>query len=423
MIQGPRQSDNKLGLHSICGIERITSAGTATYKIIVLIAIYASFGRLFICCNKRPILKHRASKMKLDMKKSYLIFYPLVLFFAYSAIAEVKYGGFLDTYYAYDFNNPSDHERQYTTQPVRHNEFNVNLAYAEAVIQKEKTRGRLALQFGQSVIKNTTQEPTRGTTSGPEDAKVFQEAYIGKKIGEKTWVDMGIFLGNIGAESWISKDNWTYSRALNLDYVPYYSSGVRFEHHLNQTETLQLHILNGWQNMSENNSSKALGILYKNEINEKLTFTYNNFFGEERIVSNKDRHRGYHNFILRYLYSEKWQFLGAFDFGHQGQQNNTGMDGWMATTFTARRVLNPEQAIAMRTEYYNDPHQSNVVTGTPNGFEVIGQSVNFDQKLDESTLWRTELRGFYSKDKIYPAGPHYKNRLDGFIVTSLSTWF
>ncbi len=57
-----------------------------------------------------------------------------------------------------------------------------------------------------------------------------------------------------------------------------------------------------------------------------------------------------------------------------------------------------------RLEYYSDPHQANIVTKTSNGFQVTGLSINFDQKLDEAVLWRTELRGFSSKDKIYPQG-------------------
>ena len=61
---------------------------------------------------------------------------------------DVTLDGFIDTYYAYDFNTPKLHERAYTTQPVRHNEFNVNLAYFGATIKREKTRGRLALQYG-----------------------------------------------------------------------------------------------------------------------------------------------------------------------------------------------------------------------------------------------------------------------------------
>ncbi len=337
--------------------------------------------------------------------------------------SEVTYGGYLDTYYAYDFNSPKDHERQYTTQPVRHNEFNVNLAYFEANIRQKKTRGRLALQYGQSVTKNTVFEPHQGTTSGPQDAKIFQEAYIGTKLGEKTWLDAGIFLGNIGAESWISKDNWTYTRSLNLDYVPYYSSGIRIEHQIDQKQSLQFQIFNGWQNMSENDQSKAFGVQYKNMLSEKMTFTYNNFFGDEKIAGTQPRFRGYHNFILKWLVSEKWQYLYAFDWGHQAQQQNTGLDSWLATTLTMRRVLKTDQAVALRVEYYNDRHQLNVITHTPNGFQILGASMNIDQNLDETTLWRTELRGFSSVDKIYPRGSHFQNKLDGFIVSSLSKWF
>lgn len=344
-------------------------------------------------------------------------------------ILPVKIGGFVDTYYAYDFNNPGNHEREFTTQPVRHNEFNVNLAYLDAVIKQEKTRGRFALQYGNSVIKNTTGEPKEGNTSGPQDAKIFQEAYIGKKIGEKTWIDAGIFLGNIGAESWISKDNWTYSRSLNLDYVPYYSSGLRLEHELNNNENIQVHLINGWQNMSENNNAKALGFQYKNAINEKMVFTYNNFLGDEEVVPNPEtgkfnsRFRGYHNFILLWKHDDKWQYLTAFDFGHQSQQNNGGVDGWFASTFTVHHVFNQAQSMATRIEYYADPHQANVSTNTPKGFQVVGASINFDQKLDDNFLWRTELRGFNSVDKIYPRGTHFKSRNDGYLVTSFSTWF
>lgn len=353
----------------------------------------------------------------------FLLFISIFMLNANAQELPVKFGGFLDTYYAYDFNDPKNHEREFTTQPVRHNEFNVNLAYIEAVIKQEKTRGRLAFQFGQSVSKNTVGEPREGSTSGPDDAKIFQEAYIGKKLGPNTWIDFGIFLGNIGAESWISKDNWTYTRALNLDYVPYYSSGIRFEHHLSERQSVQLQLINGWQNMSENNQGKAIGMQYKNLINDKVTFTYNNFFGDEEVVSVRPRFRAYHNFIFQWLKDERWQYLASFDVGHQSQQQSNGVDGWMATTLTIRRILDQERSLAYRMEYYSDPHESNILTGTPNGFQVAGASLNFDQKLDATVLWRTELRGFYSKDEIYPQGSSGKNKLDGFLVTSFSAWF
>lgn len=341
----------------------------------------------------------------------------------------VKFGGFIDTYYAYDSNNPSNHEREFTTQPARHNEFNVNLAYIEAIVKQEKTRGRLALQFGNSAYKNTTYEQAEGRTAGQRSMKEFQEAYVGTKLNDKTWIDAGIFLGNIGAESWISKDNWTYTRSLNLDYVPYYSSGVRLEHHLDDKQSVQFQILNGWQNVSENNHGKAIGMQYKNQITNALTFTYNNFAGDEEVVRNlktekfNPRFRAYHNFIFQYHYSDNWQFLGAFDVGHQSQQNNKGVDGWFNCTFTARRVLNEKQAFALRGEYYNDRHQANINTGSPNGFQVFGASANYDLKLEENALWRVELRGFKSEDSIYPAGTGHTNKYNGVFTTSLSLWF
>ena len=336
---------------------------------------------------------------------------------------DVSFGGFLDTYYAYDFNQPKDHERQFTTQPVRHNEFNINLAYVEAILKKEKSRGRLALQYGNSVTKNYSSEPTQGATSGPNDSKIFQEAYVGTKIGERTWIDMGIFLGNIGAESWISKDNWIYTRALSLDYVPYYSSGARLEHFIDNNQSFQLQLLNGWQTISENNQGKAIGMQYKNAVTPTFTFTYNNFFGDEEVVSQSSRFRAYHNFIFQWLQSDAWQYIYTFDIGHQSQQENDGVDAWFTTAFTVRHPLDQKRTIAMRAEYYADPHQANVVTSTPNGFRVTSLATGYDQKLDENTMWRTELRGFYSHDRIYPQGSAGKNRLEGFLVTSLSMWF
>lgn len=312
------------------------------------------------------------------------------------AISATTWEGFLDTYYAYDFNAPASKKRAYTTQPVRHNEPNINLAFGGVKVEQDKYRGRFALQGGNSVEANTIFETN--------SLRYIQEAYAGMKAGD-TWIDAGVYLGNIGAESWISRDNWTYSRALNLDYVPYYSAGVRISH-----KNFQLHLMNGWQNIREDNKAKAIGMQYV-----QGHFTYNNFFGDEEVVSNRPRFRGYHNFI--------WKndvLIGAVDVGHQTQQENSGTDIWWAASFTARKVLSETKAMAARIEHYSDPHQANVLTGTRGGFVTSSMSVNFDQALSKKVLWRNELRGFSSRDRIFPEGSQKKNRLDGFFVSSLA---
>lgn len=326
----------------------------------------------------------------------------------------ITLGGFLDSYYAYDFNQP-DLKRAYTTQPIRHDQPSINLAHLEMKIQTQRLRSRLALQAGDSVERNASME------KGPE--KYIQEAYLGVKLGEKTWVDAGIFLAHLGAESWISKDNWTYTRSLNRDYVPYYSAGIRVEHQTTVKQSAQLLFLNGWQKISDDNQAKAVAMQYKNSISSSLAFTYNNFFGDEEVTGGPSRFRSYHNIILQWLSSEQWQFLYSFDVGEQAQLTNNGIDPWYATSLIALRILNSEQSISLRAEYYNDRHQNNVVTDTPDGFQVVAASFNFDQKIKKYALWRTELRGFYSKDEIYPSNNKNQKHLDAFLVTSLSVWF
>ena len=325
----------------------------------------------------------------------------LLLFFLIPmAYAEIDLGAFLDTYYAYDFNSPKNNRRPYTTQPSRHNEPSVNLAYIDATLQEEKFRGRLAFQHGTSVTRNYTEGANEGMQS-------IQEAYLGMKLGSSTWIDGGVFFGHIGMESWISKNNLTYTRSLILDYVPYYSSGVRLEHKLNETESFQVQVIQGWQNIHETNSAKSVGLQYK-----RGDFTYNGFFGDEEVVSEYSRFRSYHNFIYGYDLTD-WQILGSLDIGQQ-----VG-DLWYGTSVIARQKLNALQALAYRLEYYLDRHQANVLTHTKNGFEVVSASMNFDQKIKNNILWRNELRGFHSHDAIFPR----RKYLNGFFVTSIAVWF
>ncbi len=64
----------------------------------------------------------------------------------------------------------------------------------------------------------------------------------------------------MGMESWISRDNPTYTRSLVAEYSPYYQSGVKFTWAPSSRITAQLDVVNGWQNISENNSGKGAGL-------------------------------------------------------------------------------------------------------------------------------------------------------------------
>lgn len=312
-------------------------------------------------------------------------------------IPKVEVGAFLDTFYAFDFSNPPNRERSFTTNPTRHNEFNVNLAFVEAKINSEQMRGRLALQAGTSVFSNYSTElrdSTKGGGSQLADVLMhLQEAYAGYRITPNLWVDAGIYFSHIGAEGFISRDNWTYTRSLIADFSPYYQTGARLSWEPNSTWAFQLHVLNGWQNILETNGDKALGTQIVYRPTGKWTFTHNSFVGREADV------RVFQDFIAKYQMSPEWETSVSIDLGLQ--KKGAGLAKWWGISVLNRFRLTQEISLGARVEYYEDPESVIVLTGTPNGFQVWGASMNLDTQLTSQLFWRNELRFLHSKDSVF----------------------
>ena len=69
-------------------------------------------------------------------------------------------GGFVDAYYAYDFNKPTDNKRPFFLyNHTRHNEFNVNLAYIKGSYTVERARATIAIAAGTYMNANYSAEP------------------------------------------------------------------------------------------------------------------------------------------------------------------------------------------------------------------------------------------------------------------------
>lgn len=325
---------------------------------------------------------------------------------------KVTFGGFVDGYYAWDFGRPASFDRSFaggtvfTTQPARHNEFNVNLAYVEAKLDGPRVRGRLALQAGTSVQSNYSGEPGNGQLSGASLARNIQEAFAGAKLGTNVWVDGGTFYSHIGMETWASRDNPTYTRSLVAEYSPYYQSGAKLTWAASPKLTAQLDVVNGWQNISENNSGKGVGIRLDLTPTSTTTLSYYNLFSDEA----GNRLRTF-NGVGGKVVSGRMTLLGEFDLG---TQSNSATDGgsasWYGFTAIGRAQVTSAVGLSVRVERYDDEDQVIIATGrqddgTPNGaFRANGGSVGLDVIPQPRLLWRTELRGFSNKSVVFPDG-------------------
>ena len=241
--------------------------------------------------------------------------------------------GFIDVYYAYDFGRPAQHDRPFTTQAVRHNEFNLNLAHVALSIDRASVRARLAVQAGTSVQANYAAEPRTGAISGSELVRHIQEATIGVRAASALWIDAGIYLSYIGWEGWISATNPTYTRSLVAEFSPYYLSGARATWTAGKRVTIQAHLMNGWQNVAENNDGKAGGLRIDVAPSDRLTLVYANFLGREQPATGTPETRFFQQLMAKgSAGATTWQ--AQLDVGHSGTRH---WYGWAATASGERR--------------------------------------------------------------------------------------
>lgn len=332
------------------------------------------------------------------------------------------FGAFIDTYYAWDTDQPHDFDRAYTTQPARHAEFNVNLAYIDTKWSGPRFRGRLALQWGTSVQANYAGEPKLGGVSGADVSQFIQEATVGYQIAPSVWIDGGIFFSHLGYEGWVSRDNLSYSRSLVADFSPFYEAGVKVTWTANSKLTATFAVINGWQDISNYNTPPAGGIRLDYTPTKKLTLTYDDFIGNAAPDSVAARLRIYHDFIAQYNPSDKWQFAAVYSLGTQGRSTpSDGTATWWGMTSFAKYHVTPALSFVARFEHYTDPSQVIVVTGIPASFDATGGSLGMDVNLKAPLLWRTEIRGLHSTNAVWPL--HEANtfgRNDMLIVTSMA---
>ncbi len=312
----------------------------------------------------------------------------------------VTVSGFVDVYYAYDGNRPPSLDRLLTTTAARHNEFNVNLAFVDAVLAGPRTRGRIALQFGTAVQANYAGEPHVGAISGPQVSQFVQEATAGYEVVPSLWIDAGVMLAPFGGESWISRDNPTYTRSLAADLSPYYESGVRATWQATPRLGLQAHLTNGWQNISETNSGKAVAVRVDYAVSPAFAVAYDVFLGNEQPDSAAAEARIYHEVIVHFPVSSRIQVMAM---GVRGVQQRAMSEPatWAGGVVTATYALSARMAGTVRVESYRDAAQV-IATGTAGPLDARGGSVTLDFRPSGRLLVRGEVRALHNRTPLFP---------------------
>jgi hypothetical protein len=337
------------------------------------------------------------------IKITTLIFYLTIFNFAYAQTDSTKlpltFSGYLETYFLYDSGNPSNHIRpNFVYSHNRNNEVNINLGFVKANYQTANLRANLALAVGTFMNANYSSEQST--------LKNIYEANAGIKISKKKnlWLDAGVFPSHIGFESAIGKDCWTLSRSILADNSPYFESGAKISFTTDNGKWIISGLyLNGWQRIQrvEGNNTLSFGhqIVYKPHSN--LTLNSSSFVGNDKPDS-LIQMRYFHNFYAIYQATAKIGFTAGFDMGaEQITKGSKQYNIWYSPVVIIRYATTSTSFLSARLEYYSDKNGVIIATSTPNGFQTLAYSLNYDHLIRENVMWRIEAKGYSSKDKTF----------------------
>ncbi|MCP9495599.1 MAG: outer membrane beta-barrel protein [Pyrinomonadaceae bacterium MAG19_C2-C3] len=325
--------------------------------------------------------------------------------------------GFIDTYYTYNFNRPASRTNPLRYFDTRHNQFAFNLAEIafERTPDAENSRFgfRLDLQVGAAADRLNAFEP-----GGSEVYKNFQQAYGSylAPIGKGLQFDIGKFITWSGAENDEAINNWNYSRGLLYTFAtPAYHSGLRATYAFNDKVSLMGAVVNGWDNVEDNNAGKTFGLALTLTPTSNLSITPNYIGGAEQTDDTRHK-RHLFDTIVSYRLSPRLSVMGDYVYGFdrlpdEGRVHWAGAGAYLRYELTKRFFISP------RYELYRD--YDGFTTGTAQ--KLQGITVTGEYRLGENLQTRLEYRRDWSdrfvfeKRDMEQASRNQSTLLAGFI--------
>lgn len=268
------------------------------------------------------------------------------------AAPTLHWEGSVDADYAYNFNHPADHANFIPgigTTAKRANEFSLNLASLGISIDPAPVGFHLLLGYGTATDVEHSGEPV-GVNTGPDIWRYLQTASVTFSKG-RVGAEAGIYPSHIGFESLQSQGNWNYTRGWVSEFSPFYQAGLKLSYQFSDAWSAQVHLINGWQVIGDNNHAKSVGtqVAYNRGL---LSVTFNTSMGPE-IPGDDTDWRFFGDLIVQLKPTGRLSLALVTD-GALQQHPGPGDAHWYGVAGNARYQLTEKLALAGRGEVFRD---------------------------------------------------------------------
>lgn len=337
-------------------------------------------------------------------------------------LGSTSLSGFVDGYYGYNFNQPHSRVSSLRAFDGPSNQFSLNMI--ELILDKppEAANSRLgfrvALGYGQAMNVVNASDP-----GGLGFAQYLKEAYFSylAPVGKGLQVDFGKFVTPHGAEVIETKDNWNYSRGLLFTYaIPFYHFGFRTKYAFNDKVALTGFVVNGWNNIVDNNTGKTVGVSLGWNPSKKFGIIQNYMAGPEQAGINTNW-RQLSDTTVTVSPTERLSFIVNYDYGRGDQPGGlTKPVFWTGIAGYVRYVFNEQTAVATRYEWFND--HDGFTTGTAQRLNEF--TTTFERRVARNLITRLEFRRDFSNQPSFLKGDapvKAQNTLAGGLVYVFDT--
>ncbi|HHT9125219.1 MAG TPA: porin [Candidatus Brocadiia bacterium] len=333
-------------------------------------------------------------------------------------LKSISIGGFVDTYYSYNFNRPS------SRGPGRSSDAGTVFSEANVLRAFDRQDNSFTLSnIELQVVKPSTEESPVGFgfvtlygeianfmtfveshgrvdsfTPGGNSFTVAQgyatyKAPIGKGLDLK----MGKFATWIGAELWESVDNPNYSRSYLYNLaIPFTHTGLAATYPFTDKLTISGFLVNGWDTFVDNNTAKTLGYQIAYALSDTCSFWLNGAHGAEQPGNSHDV-RHFWDFIWVYSPWDKLKF--NFNYDH-GTEENVG--NWHGLAIIAQYFFTDAFDIAVRGEWFKDSGSRSLgglIGSSTAAIEVYEVTTTFNIKVRNNLYVRPEFRYDWANGK------------------------
>ncbi|MCU0695907.1 MAG: porin [Myxococcaceae bacterium] len=323
--------------------------------------------------------------------------------------------GYVEAFYQWNFNDPSNGITAWRGFDNRHNTFTVGNAVVDLQWDYENVVGRVALQVGHTPSSYYLAEPGLSGAAGVNASNVelwkyVQQGFVGYRfpVGRGLLVQAGLFLSPIGPEGIAVRDNWNWSRSTLFFALPYYHTGLRASASLTERWAVTLAAYNGWNSVVDNNGEKSFSVQATWAVPEKLALSFLYFGGVERprgaVEGRAWRHLG--DAHVTWFVTKAVALLGHVSGGFEA--NALGLAAWAGASLSARLEVRKWLFLAVRGDALHERVPSG---GSPIffGLPFVGSgTATVDVRPHPRVSFRLEYRRDQASTPIY-----FRGQVDG----------